>query len=131
MEIDKLIEKSHKIVFTGFIKNDELYKYYQVSDLLTVPSICEEASGLTVIEGLISGLPLIITNSGGMPENVSELSAFIVERDKYLIENIAAKIKYLYNNDQIYHIMSDAAITDSLEFSREKYYNDFLTVFGD
>jgi spore coat protein SA len=129
-EIEYLIACSQgKIVCTGYIKNDELYKFYQSADIMAIPSLWEEGFGLVVAEGLASGLPLIVTNSGAIPEIVSEKSAIIVERDDRLIDNLSAQMLYLYGNTEKRRSMADAAVKESARFSREKYYHDFISVF--
>ena len=75
-EVQKLVEKAgERVKFTGYIENQKLYRYYQSADIQVIPSLWEEAAGLIAIEGMLSGLPLIITKSGGMieyaPSNVA------------------------------------------------------------
>lgn len=41
---------SDRIIFTGYIDNQDLYKYSLLADVQCVPSLCEEAAGLVVIE---------------------------------------------------------------------------------
>jgi glycosyltransferase involved in cell wall biosynthesis len=129
-EIENLVlQADDRIVFTGYIHNGELYKYYQIADMMAVPSLCEESFCLVALEGLTAGLPLCVTNSGGIPELVSSDSAFIIERNDDLIDNLASKITYLYKNEQARTSMALAAKKDAERFSREKYYHDFISVF--
>lgn len=51
-----------------------------MADVQVVCSICEEAAGLVAIEGMMSGLPLIITDSGGLPEYVGENAYAVLKR---------------------------------------------------
>jgi spore coat protein SA len=129
-EIENLVlQADGRVVFTGYIHNDELYKYYQIADMMAVPSLWEEPCALAVLEGLTAGLPMLVTNSGGNPELVSSDSACIIERNENLIDNLASKIVYLYKNKQMRTSMALAAKKDSERFSREKYYQDFISVF--
>jgi glycosyltransferase involved in cell wall biosynthesis len=129
-EIENLIlQADGKVVSTGYIHNDELCKYFQIADMMAAPSLCEEACPLMVLEGLTAGLPLLVTNSGGIPELVSSDSAFIIERNEDLIDNLASKIVYLYKNEQARTSMSLTAKKDAERFSRKKYYHDFISVF--
>lgn len=72
----------------GYIPNNALYRYYQASDLQVIPSLWKETAGIVAIEGMLSGLPLIVTRSGGMVEYVDETCAKILERDDRLVENL-------------------------------------------
>lgn len=128
-EIDERIKKMDNVQWIGYINNDNLYRYYQISDLMIVPSICEEASGLVVIEGMTSGLPILATRSGGLPENVSSKCAVLVERDEDLSEKLAESINWFYQHPEQRKKMADAALKKSEDFFIEKYYQDFMEVF--
>ena len=85
----------NNIIFTGFIHNKDLYKIYNIADAAITPSIWEEASPLVIVEEMASGLPIITTDSGGIPELVNFDSAIILKRDESLVENIARNIELL------------------------------------
>ena len=70
--------------FTGYIENQKLYRYYQSADIQVIPSLWEEAAGLIAIEGMLSGLPLIITKSGGMIEYAPSNVAVWIDRDNII-----------------------------------------------
>ena len=55
--VKKLLLDKH-VVFAGMIKQQEIYKYYQISDIL-VSASTSETQGLTYIEAFASGLPVI------------------------------------------------------------------------
>lgn len=65
-----------------------------------VPSIWQEGAGLVAVEGMAAGLPLIITQSGGMVEYVNSDAAIQVPIDKELPHNLALNIKLLANDKQ-------------------------------
>ncbi|PGX10517.1 glycosyltransferase family 4 protein [Bacillus sp. AFS033286] len=115
-----------KIVFTGFVPYKEISKIHAIADIALVPSIWEEPAGLVVIEAMSSGLPLIITNSGGMPEYVTDECAIIVERDNNLIESLKKAIEELIRSEVKRKEMGLAGRTHVVEFfNKEQYYNDF------
>lgn len=87
-----------RIKFTGYIKNNELYKYYQISDVQVIPTMCEEAAGMVALEGKVSGIPQIITQSGGLKEYACE-NCITVKRDINIVENIAKAINYVYEGN--------------------------------
>lgn len=47
-----------KVVFTGMIKPEEIYKYYKIAELFVTAST-SETQGLTYIEALSSGCPVV------------------------------------------------------------------------
>ena len=121
------INKACKRVFlTGYIKNNELYKYYKMADLQVVPSICEEAAGLVAIEGMACGLPLIVTNSGGMPEYVGDKAAIVIDKDDNMVEKLKNAILEIKDNPQKKEKLSFEGRKRALMFGSSKYYENFI-----
>lgn len=84
-----------KVIFTGMVKPTDVYKYYKISDAF-VTSSTSETQGLTYIEALSSGLPVICrydTCINGVVEH--GVNGFIYNNEAEFIENI----KNFYAND--------------------------------
>lgn len=114
-----------KIKFSGYIDNEQLYKYYKCSDVLVVPSLWEEAAGLVCIEGMLTKTPLIVSNSGGMIEYVNSDCAIIVNRDKEMVKNLAKAILKLKNNKDLYNSMKVKGYKRAQKFTKNIYYDNF------
>lgn len=71
-----------RIVFTGFIHNSQLPTYYRLADVACFPALWDEPAGITAIEAMACGCPIIATRSGGMPEYLEGSGAILIERDK-------------------------------------------------
>ena len=56
-----------RITITGFVNKDTLYQLYNLSDLGIVPSIYEEF-GYVALEMALSGLPVLVNDTGGLHE---------------------------------------------------------------
>ena len=56
----------------GIVSPDALPSYYAAADVFVLPSICEEAFGLVILEAFAAGIPVIGTRSGGVPELVED-----------------------------------------------------------
>jgi glycosyltransferase involved in cell wall biosynthesis len=59
-----------RIVFTGPRPHGELAEWYALADVFAMPSTGEEPFPLPVLEALASGLPVVATARGGLPESV-------------------------------------------------------------
>ena len=127
INLREIINQGNKIKLTGYIKNEELYKYYKIADIQVVPSILEEAAGLVAIEGMISGLPLIVTNSGGMIEYVSK-DTIVVEKKINLVENLKTEIMHLYNDKMLMNKMIRSGVKTAKGFGKTAFYNNFCSI---
>lgn len=131
-DVQKIIRKNlNRIIYTGYIDNSELWKIYQLGDIQVVPSICEEAAGLVVLEGLMSRLPLIITKSGGMVEYVDPDCAIIVEKDSSLVKNLEQAIIKLYENSDMRKRLSENGFRRAQKYSKEEYYKRFSDIIDE
>ncbi len=83
------------IIFTGFVDYRDMPAVYAMSDVCVLPSIWDDPAPLAVIESLVSGKPLITTQSGGIPEYANDRCAIILERDKRLIANLVRAMQAL------------------------------------
>lgn len=128
-EVEQLVQKdTERIRFTGYIENSELYQYYQCADMQVVPSMWEEAAGLVAIEGMLSGLPLVVTKSGGLVEYAPDDVAMQVDRDG-IVENLTNAIETIRDNPEKQEKMREASRKRAEDFSRSKFYNNYLSVF--
>jgi glycosyltransferase involved in cell wall biosynthesis len=121
---DKAKSIKDKIVFTGFIPYKSVPDYLHLADIAVIPSMWEEPFGLTIVEALAAGLPLITTRSGGIPE-ICEGVATIVEKDN-IVNNLSTAILYLYEHPEKRRRMSESSIERAKLFDKESYAEKFF-----
>lgn len=130
----KAAEKSkEQIIFTGFINPCDMPSIYQISDCLVIPSIWEEPFGVVALEGMASKVFLIVTNSGGLMEIVDEKCAFIVNKEKNMVDDLAEKMNFLLDDDQVREekIAAGYRVFNSrMDFHKECYYGNFCRKIG-
>ncbi len=125
-KIHKLSKKTkNRVIFTGRIPYKQLYKIYSIADIQVVPSICEEAFGLTVVEGMNYEIPIIVTNSGGIPEIVHKDYELMVNRDLNIIQNLKDKMKYVLDNPEVAENITKEYPNKISKFTNEEYSNNF------
>lgn len=130
-EVQKLVEEAgERVKFTGYIDNKELYRYYQSADIQVIPSLWEEAAGLIAIEGMLSGLPLIVTKSGGLVEYATADTAIQIDREN-VVANLESAIKGLAEDITKREQMREASLKKAKEFPKSRFYNSFVEVFED
>ena len=102
----------------------DIPSHLKIADIAIVPSMWDEPFGLTVIEAMAAGLPLITTRSGGIPE-ICEGVAIIVERDN-IVENLINAIQDLYQNLERREQMKRASLERALSFDKELFAQNFF-----
>jgi len=98
-ELKKLAKQENvddKVLFLGSVSNKELYKYLNMGDVFVQPSIGHEAFGITIVEAMACGLPVIASYNGGMKDIIIEgRNGFFFEINN--IENLKEKIQNALN----------------------------------
>ena len=76
-----------RVLFTGFLPPEELDRLYRRADLYVMPSV-SEPFGLTALEALRNGTPVIVSRGAG----VSEVVRNVLTVDFGDVEDLASKI---------------------------------------
>lgn len=130
-ELEEIIQDiKDKVIFTGFISYDEIQKVYAIADIATLPSVWDDPAPLTIIESLSCGLPIVTTNSGGIPEYVNDKCAIINKRDENLIENLSRSIDKLIENNELREAMGKESLRLAKELNLDNYYLNFIELLG-
>lgn len=90
------LELEEKVLFLG--ESHEIDKVLSYSDLFLLPSE-KESFGLAALEAMVNGVPVISTNSGGLPEvNKHGYSGYL--SDVGAVEEMAANALHILENDK-------------------------------
>ena len=121
-----------------FRTNEEMPSYYQELDIVVIVST-EEGTPRPVIEGMASGVPIITTDVGIVPEVFGPLQKeFIIgtrtiDNDQEIKERLKEKIVELYNNRNLLNEIKKENYQDtyvnSIDYlydSYKKYFTDFI-----
>ena len=117
-----------RIAFTGFIPYNQVSDYMQIADIAVLPSMWEEPFGLTIVEAMAVGLPLITTRSGGIPE-ICEGAATIIDK-KDIVNHLANAINDLYVYPKKREEMSASSIMRAKCFDKGTYAEKFFAAIG-
>lgn len=90
-----------KVIFTGYVNNTELYKFYSVSDCVVIPSQVEEVFGVVALEAMTMGVPVVATRVGGLVEVLSPVNAIFVEKNRYFVKNLAKALRNIYMDSEL------------------------------
>src|SRR5690606_15493326 len=104
-------------IFYGLIQNDKLPDFLAKLDIFVVPSRFE-SFGVAAVEAQACGLPVIVSNVGGLPEVVeNNVTGLVVENEN--IELFAESMKTLIQDEKLRKQFSKNAI------DRVKKYYDW------
>ena len=115
-----------RIIFTGFIQYEMMPDYLKISDVATIPSNWDDPFPTTVLEAQAMGLPIITTRRGGIPEEVTEENAILLDTDELFVDNLSKAILDLYTHPEKRQQMSTISIERSKLFDKETYAKNFF-----
>jgi len=77
----------HKVLFTGFLRGDDVARVFKMADLYVMPSV-SEPFGIAPLEALSHDVPVLISKQSG----VSEILTHVLKVDFWDIHEMANKI---------------------------------------
>lgn len=148
LELSKYIEPDIQIVLIGLSNQQisllpsniiglnkteniqKLIQFYSAADIFISTSV-EETFGLTIVEAMACGTPVIVYNTTACPEVVSESTGIVVEKNNILA--LVSAIKTIRKNGKEYYSNSCKNRVKSLYDKRDRFldyiklYNNLLT----
>jgi glycosyltransferase involved in cell wall biosynthesis len=122
---------SKNIRFMGFQRN--VHDYLSLLDLFVLPSRWE-GFGISIVEAMAMGLPVVATRVGGIPEIVDDgRTGFLIEKDD--VHALADKILYLLKNPPVRKEMGEKGkeryeslfMATTMSRQYQEIYNSVLT----
>ncbi|GGZ68221.1 N-acetyl-alpha-D-glucosaminyl L-malate synthase BshA [Algibacter mikhailovii] len=116
-----------KVVFFG--KSNEIDKILCFSDLFLLPSLTE-SFGLAALEAMASGVPVISSNTGGIPEvNIHGESGFLSPVGD--VEDMTKNALYILEDEQRLKTFKDKARKQSLNFDLHAIVPMYEAIYKD
>lgn len=104
-----------RVAFVGEVNHDAVVDYYRAADAFAMPSVHlhdhgdVEGLGLVFLEAQQLGLPVIGTNSGGIPEAIADgESGFVVEESSP--DQLRNAIEQLVQDEELYRGLCEGAV---------------------
>lgn len=135
-EYKNLVKKlgiEDKVLFSGFVEHTFITEYYNNIDIFVVPSL-SESFGVSVLEASACELPVIVTDTGGLPEVVDKNVTGLVVPVKNAWE-IAKVIELLIFDEKLRAEMGEKGrkrVTELFDWKKNvqlmiKIYNDLIS----
>lgn len=118
------LKVADKVEFLGLQSN--VYPYLNKADVFCLPSEYEGVP-MTLIEAMGTGLPIVASNVGGIPDMlVNGENALLVEPNYVAVENAIEK---LYNDVEFRIRLGNAAALRSEEFSAKVMASSYIKIY--
>ncbi len=116
---------SDKMLFTGFLKEEELAKAYTSADLYVMPSV-SEPFGLTSLEAASSRTPVLLSRQSG----VSEVFSNCLKVDFWDINQMANKMIAVLRHKELQESLSENAYGEVRRMSWEFPARKCMQIYG-
>jgi glycosyltransferase involved in cell wall biosynthesis len=120
-----------EMLFTGRIPSSDIAAHAVRARLLVMPSRHMEPFGLTAVEALWSGLPVIVSRQSLIAEDIERTGAGLAIDPEDEIEFVAA-LNALANDDDLLARMSEAAFsaTSALALKPDEWIDELLSIYA-
>ena len=105
----------------------DVYQYLHNADMFTLPSNYEGVP-MTLIEAMGTGLPIVATAVGGVPDMLDESSAILTKVDS---NEIAEAFERFYLNESLRETCGKSALKCSCNFSSKIMAEKYLHIYNE
>jgi glycosyltransferase involved in cell wall biosynthesis len=103
-----------RVIFPGFIRNEDTSLFYNASDVFIFPTLRLESFGIVIAEAMACEKPVIASHIGSIPTVIEDgINGILFKPGDY--EELATKIKRLINDQEYYEKLSQNAHSKAVE----------------
>jgi len=121
------------VVFTDFVADEELPRYYKTGDVFCAPNTGHESLGLIILEAMAAGTPIVASNIEGFSDVLTDgvQGLLVPPRDS---DALYAALKRLLSDSAMREVMGQAGARQAQKYSWEevsgrvlKYYQETIS----
>jgi glycosyltransferase involved in cell wall biosynthesis len=118
----------HKTIFTGFMSESELYKLQTIANCAVFPSLYEPF-GIVALESFAAGVPVVVSDTGGLPEVVRHRHTGMVTKVNNADSLAEGIIELLQNPDYAQDLTKQAKLDIHDRFNWQKLAHATLSTY--
>jgi glycosyltransferase involved in cell wall biosynthesis len=118
-----------RVIFTGFVPNEDTSKYYNAADIFIFPTLRLESFGIVLAEAMACAKSIIASNIGSVPEVIDDgINGLLISPGN--TDQLVQKIHYLLNNKDAAQELAVNARKKAIEkFSLERMVDETIDLF--
>lgn len=105
-----------RVIFPGYVPDADLPELYSGAEAFVLPSL-EEGFGLTVLEAMACGTPVIISKAGALPEVAGEAG---LQVDPFSAEELSASLRWLLSDSDLRDDLKQRGLERARRFPWER-----------
>jgi glycosyltransferase involved in cell wall biosynthesis len=114
----------HRVLFTGFLRGDDVRKVFRMADLYVMPSV-SEPFGIAPLEALANNVPVLISKQSG----VAEVLKHALKVDFWDVDEMANKILAVLRHPPLQQTLRDHGTIEVRRFSWTDSAKNCLDVY--
>jgi glycosyltransferase involved in cell wall biosynthesis len=119
------LQLTDRVIFTGFVEEDDLPDLYRGALLFIYPS-SYEGFGLPILEAMACGVPVITSNVASMPEVAGQAAILVEPRQP---DALATAMAAVLNDPQLRDTMRHMGLERVGQFSWERTARQMLDIY--
>lgn len=124
-ELKRKYGSDGRVCFLGNVDSREVFGLLRGARLSVMPSECNENNPLSVIESLMCGTPVVVSDRGGLPELVDDSSGAIFKSGD--VNALCKAIDASWNREWDAESISTNAVK---RFSSQGYYDSLMQLYA-
>ncbi len=117
---------SRNVLFTGFLSGSDVDEAYKKADLYVMPSV-SEPFGITPLEAMKNGVPVLISKQSG----VSEVLSNCLKTDFWDIDDMASKMMAVLNYRTLHGALRENGNAEVKKFSWENTASNCIKIYNE
>ena len=121
----ELLGLSEHVTFLGRVNNGDLLYLYNLARCLAHPALYE-GFGLTPLEAMASGTPVVVSNVSSLPEVVGDAGLLV---DPNSAEELAVALHRLLTDDALHAALRDKGLARAQVFSWQRAAQETMDIY--